>query len=46
MRSTFNLKNKNKDGETLVYLKAYFKNEGKKFVYSTGEAINPNEWDL
>jgi len=46
MRSTFNLKNKNKDGETLVYLKAYFKNEGKKFVYSTGETINPNEWDF
>ena len=46
MRSTFNLKNINKDGETLVYLKAYFKNEGKKFVYSTGEKINPNEWDF
>jgi integrase len=46
MRSTFNLKEKNKDGETLIYLKAYFKNEGKKFVYSTGETINPNEWDF
>lgn len=46
MRSTFNLKDKNKDGETLIYLKAYFKNEGKKFVYSTGETINPNEWDF
>lgn len=46
MRSTFNLKDKNKDGETLIYLKAYFKNEGKKFVYSTGETINPKEWDF
>ncbi|WP_406683315.1 tyrosine-type recombinase/integrase [Seonamhaeicola sp. MEBiC1930] len=46
MRSTFNLKDKNKNGETLIYLKAYFKNEGRKFVYSTGETINPNEWDF
>lgn len=46
MRSTFNLKDSSKDGETLIYLKAYFKNEGKKFVYSTGESINPNEWDF
>lgn len=46
MRSTLNLKNKNKEGETLIYLKAYFKNEGKKFVYSTGETINPSEWDF
>lgn len=46
MRSTFNLKDKNKDGETLIYLKAYFKNEGRKFVYSTGETINPNDWDF
>lgn len=46
MRSTFNLKDKNKNSETLIYLKAYFKNEGKKFVYSTGETINPNEWDF
>jgi len=46
MRSTFNLKDKNKEGETLIFLKAYFKNEGRKFVYSTGEIINPNEWDF
>ena len=46
MRSTFNLKDRNKTGETLIYLKAFFKNEGKKFVYSTGEVINPNEWDF
>jgi len=46
MRSTLNLKQSNKDGETLIYLKAYFKNEGKKFVYSTGETIHPKEWDF
>lgn len=46
MRSTLNLKDKSKNSETLIYLKAYFKNEGKKFVYSTGETINPNEWDF
>ena len=46
MRCTFNLKDKNKDGATLIYLKAYFKKEGKKFVYSTGETIHPNEWDF
>lgn len=46
MRCTFNLKDKNKDGATLIYLKAYFKKEGRKFVYSTGETINPKEWDF
>jgi integrase len=46
MRSTFNLKDKNKDGATLIYLKAYFKKEGKKFVYSTGETIDPKEWNF
>lgn len=46
MRSTFNLKDRNKTGETLIYLKAFFKAEGKKFVYSTGETINPKEWDF
>ena len=30
----------------MIYLKAYFKNEGKKFVYSTGESISPDEWDF
>ncbi|APG66320.1 integrase [Tenacibaculum todarodis] len=46
MTTTFNLKDKNKDGATLIYLKAYFKNEGKRFVYSTGETIHPKEWDF
>ncbi|WP_240627186.1 phage integrase SAM-like domain-containing protein [Tenacibaculum mesophilum] len=46
MTYTFNLKEKSKDGLTLIYLKAYFKNEGKRFVYSTGEFIHPKEWDI
>ena len=46
MRCTFNLKDKHKDGPTLIYLKAYFNKEGKKFVYSTGETIHPKEWDF
>ncbi|WP_298423234.1 tyrosine-type recombinase/integrase [uncultured Kordia sp.] len=46
MRSTFNLKSKKKQGKTLIYLIAHFKNEGKKFVYSTGESINPKDWDF
>ena len=46
MTCTFNLKDKNKDGLTLIYLKAYFKNEEKRFVYSTGESIHPEEWDF
>ena len=46
MKSTFNLKKPNNDGLSLIYLKAYFKNEGCKFVYSTGEKIAPNDWDF
>ncbi|MGJ8743814.1 tyrosine-type recombinase/integrase [Polaribacter sp.] len=46
MTTTFNLKDKKKDGLTLIYLKAYFKKEGKRFVYSTGESIHPEEWDF
>ncbi|SOU87629.1 tyrosine-type recombinase/integrase [Tenacibaculum dicentrarchi] len=46
MTSVFNLKEKNKDGLTLIYLKAYFKKEGRRFVYSTGESIHPKEWDF
>jgi site-specific recombinase XerD len=46
MRGTFNLKDKKKDGLTLIYFKAYFKNEGRKFVYSTGENIHPEDWDF
>jgi integrase len=46
MRYTFNLKNPKSDKETLIYFSAYFKNEGKKFVYSTGEQIPPTEWNF
>jgi len=46
MRSTFNLKVKKKQGKTLIYLIAHFNNEGKKFVYSTGENIHPKDWDF
>ncbi len=46
MRCTFNLKDKKKQGETLIYFIAFFKNERKKFVYSTGERIKPSEWDF
>ncbi len=46
MRSTFNLKEPKKDGDTLILFSAYFKNEGRKFVYSTGELIHPDDWDF
>lgn len=46
MRYTFNLKNPKSSEETLIYFSSYFKNEGKKFVYSTGERIPPSEWDF
>jgi len=46
MRNTFNLKEPNKDGETLILFSAYFKNEGRKFVYSTGETVNSKDWDF
>ena len=46
MKSTFYLKYPNGDKETLILFSAYFKNEGRKFVYSTGEVIHPDEWDF
>jgi site-specific recombinase XerD len=46
MKSTFNLKEPNSTGLSLIYFKAYFKNEGRKFVYSTGEHIEPLKWDF
>ncbi|MBI9041686.1 tyrosine-type recombinase/integrase [Lutibacter sp.] len=46
MRYTFNLKNPKEDKETLIYFSSYFKNEGKKFVYSTGETIHSKDWDF
>ncbi|WP_374551287.1 tyrosine-type recombinase/integrase [Flavobacterium sp.] len=46
MRSTFNLKEPKKDKESLILFSAYFKMEGRKFVYSTGEMIHPTDWDF
>tara|TARA_R110000796_G_scaffold88850_3_gene191804 strand:+ start:11555 stop:12829 length:1275 start_codon:yes stop_codon:yes gene_type:complete len=46
MKSTFNIKEPNKEGETLILFSAFFKEEGRKFVYSTGETINPKDWDF
>ncbi len=46
MRYTFNLKSPKEEKETLIYFSSYFKEEAKKFVYSTGEVINPKDWDF
>ena len=46
MRNTFNLKEPKSSKETLILFSAYFKEEGRKFVYSTGENINPTDWDF
>ena len=43
--STFFLRKPKGNKETLILFSSYFKNEGKKFVYSTGETIHPSEWD-
>ncbi|MDC7995504.1 tyrosine-type recombinase/integrase [Altibacter sp. HG106] len=46
MRSTFNLKDTNKDRPTSIRFIVFFKNENKKMVYSTGEIIHPDDWDF
>lgn len=46
MKNTFFLRKPNDDKETLILFSAYFKNEGRKFVYSTGENIHPSEWNF
>lgn len=46
MRSTFNIKKPNDNKESLILFSSYFKDEGRKFVYSTGETIHPNDWDF
>lgn len=45
MTSTFYLKEPTSNKESLIYFSCYFKEEGKKFVYSTGERILPAHWD-
>lgn len=46
MKYTFKLKAPNSDKETLILFTCSFKEENKKFVYSTGEKINPNSFDF
>lgn len=46
MNYSFRLKYPNLDKESLIYFTASFKNEGKTFVYSTGEKIHPKDWDF
>lgn len=45
MKYTFKLKEPKSDKETLILFSCFFKDENKKFIYSTGEKINPINWD-
>ncbi|CAM3445350.1 Tyr recombinase domain-containing protein [Flavobacterium longum] len=45
MKYTFYLKEPNAVSETLIMFSCFFKNENRKFVYSTGEKIQPLHWD-
>ena len=45
MKHTFFLKEPNSTKETLILFTCYFKEERKKFVYSTGEFIKPTYWN-
>jgi len=46
LKSTFHLKNPSiTSKESLIYFSAYFKNESKRLIYSTGETITPTDWD-
>lgn len=45
MKYTFKLKEPRSDKETLILFSCFFKDENKKFIYSTGEKISPNNWD-
>lgn len=42
---TFYLKSPKTVSESLILFSCYFKNEKKKFVYSTGETISPKYWN-
>lgn len=46
MKHTFYLKEPNGKKESLILFSCYFKEEAKKFVYSTGEKIKPSEWSF
>lgn len=45
MKYTFKLKEPNSEKETLILFSSYFKNENRKFIFSTGENIHPKNWD-
>ncbi len=46
MNYSFKLKEPKSDKDTLIYFTSFFNDEGKSFIYSTGEKINPKEWDF
>ena len=46
MKYTFKLKEPNSNKETLILFTCSFKDENKKFVYSTGEKIHPINFDF
>ncbi len=46
MNYTFKLKDPNSETETLIYFRSFFNKEKKSFIYSTGEKINPSDWDF
>lgn len=46
MTTTFFLRKPKWDRETLILFSCYFKEESRKFVYSTGETIHPDHWDF
>ena len=46
MKYSFKLKEPKSDKETLILFSCFFKKENKKFIFSTGEKINPINWDF
>ena len=42
----FYLKEPSGDKDTIIIIQYYIKDEKKIFKYSTGETINPNDWDF
>ncbi|MDD2819723.1 MAG: tyrosine-type recombinase/integrase [Flavobacterium sp.] len=46
MKYTFKLKEPNSEKDTLILFSCFFKDENKKFIYSTGEKINPKNFDF
>ena len=46
MKYTFSLKQPDADKDTLIYFTCYFNKENKRFIFSTGESIHPENWDF